>query len=210
MLPVAPFQYFELHDHSRFINRFGTTPLRDLLDQSYGDRSRFYKTQPYAIALYTCKGIPMLWHGQEFAENRSVPSGGLGRVLFSRPLHWEYFYDEPGKALVRLYRILGELRAGHRALGSRSGFFYYNDPFHQRDGITAYRRQAPAAGGQPSEDMIVLLNFSDQDVDAWIPWPQTGTWRELIDGSDTLVVQPGEEWKPVNVSSNYGAIYRHG
>ena len=94
---------------------------------------------------------------------------------------------------MRLYRILGELRAGHRALGSRSGFFYYNDPFHQRDGITAYRRQAPAAGGQPSEDMIVLLNFSDQDVDAWIPWPQTGTWRELIDGSDTLVVQPGEE-----------------
>ncbi|HEV3485698.1 MAG TPA: alpha-amylase family glycosyl hydrolase, partial [Vicinamibacterales bacterium] len=104
VFPVAPFQYFESHDHSRFITRFGIEGVADLLDQPYGDRSRFYKTQPYVIALYTCKGIPMLWHGQEFAENWSVPSWGLGRNLFGRNLHWEYFYDERGKALIRLYR----------------------------------------------------------------------------------------------------------
>jgi 1,4-alpha-glucan branching enzyme len=213
VLPVAPFQYFESHDHSRFINRFGEERLRDLLDQPFGKRDRFYKTQPYVIALYTCKGIPMLWHGQEFAENWSVPHGGLGRVLLSRPLHWEYFYDPTGKALVRLYRIMASLRSRHRALGSRGFLFYYDDPFHRRDGIVAYRRRAEAAGGAPAEDLVVILNFSDREVDAWIPWPAAGTWRELVDGAGGVQpsVQPLQdgEWKPVRVPSNYGAVYLH-
>ncbi len=113
-----------------------------------------YKTQPYVIALYTCKGIPMLWHGQEFAENWSVPSGGLGRVLFSRLLHWEYFYDAQGKALIRLYRTMGTLRARYRALSGRGFFCYYNDPFHQREGIIAYRRTAEAGGDDPAEGIM--------------------------------------------------------
>jgi 1,4-alpha-glucan branching enzyme len=184
-----------------------------LTSPMYGNRSLFYKTQPYVIALYTCKGIPMLWHGQEFAENWSVPSGGLGRVLFSRPLHWEYFYDPLGKALIRLYRIMGTLRAKYRALQSRGFFYYYNDPFHQRDGIIAYRRIAEAQGGDPAEDIVVILNFSNDDVDAWIPWPAVGSWKELIDEADsprpTVQVQQNDEWKPVRVSSNYGAVYLH-
>lgn len=213
-LPVAPFQYFESHDHSRFINRFGEHHLRDLLDQPYGNRERFYKTQPYVIALYTCKGIPMLWNGQEFAENWSIPSGGLGRVLFSRPLHWEYFYDPLGKALIRLYRVMGTLRRTYRALQSRGFFYYYRDPFHQRDGIIAYRRRADAEGTNPAEDMIVILNFSDHDVDAWIPWPASGSWGELIDAADNarppVHVAHDGEWKSVRVSSNYGAVYLRG
>ncbi len=212
-LPVAPFQYFESHDHSRFINRFGTERLLDLIEQPYGNRALFYKTQPYVIALYTCKGIPMLWHGQEFAENWSVPAYGLGRVLFSRPLHWEYFYDSMGKALVRLYRIMGSLRTQYRALRSRGFFFYFNDPFHQRDGIIAYRRTATAEGNLPAEDMIVILNFSDQDVDVWIPWPTAGNWTEMIDAADNprpaVAIQQDNEWKPVRVASNYGAVYLH-
>jgi 1,4-alpha-glucan branching enzyme len=213
VLPVAPFQYFESHDHSRFINRFGEERLRDLLDQPYGNRDLFYKTQPYVIALYTGKGIPMLWHGQEFAENWSVPSGGLGRVLFSRPRHWEYFYDAQGKALIRLYRTMGTLRASYRALRSRGFFYYYDDPAHREDGIIAYRRTAEAHGGDPAEDIIVILNFSNQDVDAWIQWPASGSWKELIDDADNaghpVQVQQDDEWKPVRVPSNYGAIYLH-
>lgn len=212
-LPVAPFQYIESHDHSRFITRFGQERLHDLLSQPYGNRDAFYKTQPYVIALYTAKGIPMLWHGQEFAENWSVPPGGLGRVLYSRPLHWEYFYDTRGKALIRLYRTLGTLRARHRALRSRGYFFYYNDPFHQRDGIIAYRRDADAAGASPAENLVIIVNFSDSDVDTWIQWPKAGRWEEQIDKADNprpAVVVPNDGQRmPVRVSSNYGAVYLH-
>lgn len=214
VLPVAPFQYIESHDHSRFITRFGLEQFRDLLELPYGDRNNFFKTQPYVIALYTAKGIPMLWHGQEFAENWSLPGGtALGRTLYSRPLHWEYFYDQRGKALVRLYRILGTLRRRHRALRSRGYFFYYDDPLHRRDGILAYRRDAAATETEPAESLVVILNFTDADVEAWIPWPIAGRWEEQIDQADNpqLPVHSAhnDHWLPVRVPSNYGSVYLH-
>lgn len=211
-IPVAPFQYIESHDHSRFVNRFGEEPFRDLLDLRYGDRGNFFKTQPFVIALYTAKGIPMLWHGQEFAENWSLPGGtALGRTLYSRPLHWEYFYDPHGRALVRLYRIMGSLRRRHRALGSRGSFFYYDDPIHRRDGVIAYRRDIEAAGGALAETLIILLNFSNAAAKAWIPWPEAGTWEEQIDKIDAprppIQVAHDGQWLAAEIPSNYGAVY---
>lgn len=207
--PVAPFQYLESHDHGRFINEFGTMNLRDLLGERYGNRDRFHKMQPYVIALYTGKGIPMLWHGQEFAENWGVPPRGLGRNLFERPLHWEFFYDEAGKALVRLHRILGTLRGTHRALGSRGYYYYYHDRAHLQRGVLAYRRKADAQGTSVSEDVLVSLNFSDSEAEVWLPFPAAGRWVEMIDGtlSPIQVVQNGQ-WFPAIVPSNYGSIYK--
>jgi hypothetical protein len=135
------------------------------------------------------------------------------RVLFSRPLHWEYFYDPQGKALIGLYRTMGTLRANYRALKSRGFYYYYDDPLHREAGIIAYRRTAEAHSGAPAEDIIVILNFSDQDVDAWIPWPVSGSWKELINEADNashpVQVQQDGEWKPVQVPSNYGSVYLH-
>jgi 1,4-alpha-glucan branching enzyme len=207
--PVAPFQYFESHDHGRFVNQLGTLNLRDLLGERYGNRDRYYKIQPYVIALYTAKGIPMLWHGQEFAENWGVPPGGLGRNLFERPLHWEFFYDEAGKALVRLHRILGTLRRTHRALGSRGFYYYYYDQNHLQRGVLAYRRKADTDGMRPAEDLLVLLNFSDADAEVWLPFPAAGTWTEMIDGTRSAIrTSQDGEWSSLVVPSNYGSIYK--
>jgi 1,4-alpha-glucan branching enzyme len=206
--PVAPFQYLESHDHPRFINQFGHIDTRDLLGELYGDRDRYFKMQPYVIALYTAKGIPMLWNGQEFGENWGVPNWGIGRNLFERPLHWEHFYDAAGKALVRLHRIMGSMRRQRRALRSRGYFYYYFDPNHIQQRVIAFRREAPAAGGQPAESLIVMLNFSDEDTDVWIPFPHAGTWREQIDGiRPPAQAASNNQWLSVNVSSNYGAVY---
>ncbi|MDR6417036.1 alpha-amylase family glycosyl hydrolase [Pseudarthrobacter sulfonivorans] len=213
--PVAPFQYLESHDHSRFITRFGLEELSDPVGQPYGNRHLFFKTQPYVIALYTAKGVPMLWHGQEFAENWSVTPhrpGGYERILFSRPLHWEYFYDLSGKALIRLYRIMAALRSQYRALGSRGFFHYDDDPNHRKDGIIVFRREAGAHGALPAEAFVVVLNFSDNDVDAWIRWPKAGHWEEQIDKADNpkppLQIPAEGHVSPVRVPSNYGAVYR--
>src|SRR5262249_9793406 len=35
---------------------------------------------------------------------------GNGRIAFRRDVNWEYFYDDFGGPLIRLYRILGRLR----------------------------------------------------------------------------------------------------
>jgi hypothetical protein len=53
-----------------------------------------------------------------FGENWGVPGSGIGRNLFERPLHWEYFYDVPGKALVRLHRLMGTLSNTESITGS--------------------------------------------------------------------------------------------
>lgn len=207
--PVAPFQYVESHDHPRFVNQFGQVPTRDLLGEFYGDRSRFYKVQPYVIAMYTAKGIPMLWNGQELGENWGVPGWGTGRNLFERPIHWEYFYDIAGKALVRLHRILGTLRRNHRALRSRGYFYYYDDQIHLQKGIIAFRRDAPAAGAQPAESLLVFLNFFDSDAEVWLPFPTPGTWIEQLDGTRPSVhITQNDQWAAITVPSNYGGIYK--
>jgi 1,4-alpha-glucan branching enzyme len=207
--PVGPFQYIESHDHSRFINQFGTLSLRDLLGERYGNRDRYYKMQPYVIALYTGKGIPMLWQGQEFAENWGIPGGGLGRNLFERPLHWEFFYDAGGKDLVRLHRIMGQLRRSHRALRSQGYFFYYPDQAHLQKSVIAFRRDAQAEGALHAESLITFLNFSDTDAEIWIPFPSPGRWIEQIDGNRPSVqIWQHDQWSSVIVPSNYGGIYK--
>jgi glycosidase len=151
----------------------------------------------------------MLWNGQEFGENWGVPHSGIGRNLFERPLHWEYFYDTPGKALARIHRIMGALRRNNRALRSRGYFFYHSDPAHLQQGVIAFRREAPSEGAKPAESVIVYLNFSDHDAEVWLPFPGAGTWVEQIDGARPPVVIAQEgDWAPVVVPSNYGGLYK--
>jgi 1,4-alpha-glucan branching enzyme len=214
-MAVAPFQYLESHDHRRFINTFGELETRDLIGEAYGNRDLFYKVQPYIIALYTAKGIPMLWQGGEFLENWGVPDSGVARNLYERPLHWEYFYDIPGRALVRLHRIMGSLRRSHRALGARRSFYYHDVPEHRQRRVIAYRREAPGdpnpSSGPPTapEHLLVALNFSDSPATVQVPFARAGRWLERIDGIGILDVAGDEQWMPIVVPSNYGVVYEH-
>ncbi|MCK5337017.1 MAG: hypothetical protein KAQ67_12690 [Gammaproteobacteria bacterium] len=210
--PVAPFQYIESHDHARFITRIAPSGYKDLIGEDYGDRSQFYKIQPYIIALFTAKGIPMLWQGQEFAENWGMPGWGLGRNLYERPLHWQYFYDRYGKALIRLYRIMGNLRRNLRALSSRGVFYYYNDENYTRQDLVVFRRELAATNHQVDEQIMIVVNFSETSREVWLSFPAQGHWQEQID-KDELNAQPvidvatNDEWHKLTVPSYYGCVY---
>lgn len=109
-MSTAAVQYLENHDHPRFISDFGTiNPGADPLF-SQGNRELWYKLQPYLITLLTAPGIPLLFQGQEFGENYTLPGWGLGRTLLLCPVRWEYFYDTPGQSLVQLVRALLQIR----------------------------------------------------------------------------------------------------
>ncbi|HYU72385.1 MAG TPA: alpha-amylase family glycosyl hydrolase [Ktedonobacteraceae bacterium] len=202
-MPVAPFQYLESHDHSQLIVFAKTLPG----DIAFGDRSQFYKLQPFAIALYTCQGTPMLWQGQEFAQNYFLPNSGNGRICFRRDVNWEYFYDDSGVLLVRLYRTLGMLRHTYPALRSRESF-YYNSQSRPRDGVVAYKRSSTAA----KQVAMVFLNFSDVQQSLWVPFPEPGTYREMIDAKVRstpweISVSLPDQFVSVDVPSNYGCIF---
>jgi maltooligosyltrehalose trehalohydrolase len=207
-MPVAPFQYLESHDHSQLIVFTGTDSTDPL---SSGNRNNFYRLQPFAIALYTAQGIPMLWEGQEFADDYQLPPAGDARIGLRRDMHWEYFYDDPGSALIRLYRRLGTLRRSSRALRSRDSFFYFQQSL-QGTAILAYHRHAPADATHGEEFAMVLLNFGDNSGSIAVPFPKTGTYREMLDddarpASFDITVASDGEVHTVIVPSHYGFVF---
>jgi len=209
-MPVAPFQFIESHDHSQLIvfASQGSDPGDPIPE---GDRSRFYKLQPHAIALYTLQGIPMLWQGQEFADNYALPDNGMDRVHLARITHWEYFYDAPGITLVGLYRRLAALRRSVPALRSRSSYYCYLQSL-QGTQVIIYSRHAVGTASNPESWALILVNFSDGSGTVNAPFPVAGTWREMLDDSfrssplEVQVVQAGDTVS-LPVPSNYGQIW---
>ncbi|MDY6930555.1 MAG: alpha-amylase family glycosyl hydrolase [Halobacteriota archaeon] len=206
--PVNVLQYIETHDHSRFINNYGLVDETDALGLKFGDRGKWYKLQPYVIALYTCQGIPMLWQGQEFGENYSVPGYGPGRVFLHRPIHWEYFYDDAGRGLIRLHRKMGAIRRKHAALRSTKSYYYFNESVPDR-GVIVYSRSAGVLDGERSEIILVFINFNDYDYDIWVPFPESGRWDELIHNQESIDVINAGDWHKITVPSNYGRLFLH-
>jgi 1,4-alpha-glucan branching enzyme len=201
-VPVAPFQYLESHDHTQLVAFTGGGDPAG----PFADRGRWYKVQPFVIALFTCEGIPMLWQGQEFADNYVLPAGGDARIHFRRDAHWEYFYDDAGGPLVRLHRVLAGLRVSNPALRSRESF-YYNLASRPADGLLVYRRQSAGA----AQIALVCLNFSDAERQLAVPFETAGTYREMLDQDqravpwDVTIATVGEMVN-MSVPPNYGLV----
>ena len=200
-LAKTALQYIENHDHSRFVCNFGVIGHdgNELLNE--GDRDRWYKVQPYLIALLTAKGVPLLWQGQEFGENYYVPDAGLGRVVLLRPVRWDYFYDEVGRSVIGLVRKLIRLRRDHSQF-RRGGHDFHNDyHLYTSRGVLLYTRHLDDAWS------LVALNFTD--AEAWVPYafPRDGRYREELHGLDNLegVHAGSQTW--LRLPSNYGRVW---
>jgi len=151
----------------------------------------------------------MLWQGQEFADSYNLPSSGSARIGLRRDTHWEYFYDDYGVPLIRLYRRLGLMRRTYRALRSRDSYYYYLQSL-QNNQIIAYHRHASATATQPEEFVMVLLNFSDVPGTITVPFPKAGAWQEMIDADlrvQTITVAADGANQAITVPSNYGMAF---
>lgn len=230
-IPALVVQYIESHDEPRL---FYLMQRKDALQKKNGcedsglnacddsgfdyrnglDGQPWWKLQPYAIALMTSVGIPMLWAGQEFAENTGLASSGQARVRDFRPLHWDYFYSvattPDGSTvlpLVTLYRKLGNLRRAHPALrGPRENAREEYSNLDER--VLVYRRWA-------AEDILIIaLNFSDQDKQAPISFGHVGLWTDILQASyesphdpcSKSVTDPNAR-ESITVPGNFGRIF---
>lgn len=192
-------QYIENHDHSRFVCNFGVINRdNELLKE--GDRTLWYKVQPYLIGMLTASGIPMLWQGQEFGENYYIPDQGFGRVMLFRPVRWDYFYDSIGKSVVSLVRKLVKLRRERSHFRTGEHFFYnHDDRYHSKNVLLFSRYEQNAFS-------LVALNFGDtaQTVPFW--FPIGGSYREELHGENLHdVPQLQETW--ITIPGNYGRIW---
>lgn len=225
-------QYIENHDHARFICNFGTTPagIEDLVLQLKGinnelcsklvdntkfaehivvyrdgDLQKWYKIQPHMIAIFTAKGIPMLWQGQEFGENYHLQKEGWGRVKMLRPMRWDYFYSDQGNSIVHLVRKLIRLRRGQRQLRIGEHWFYNNPDLYQSKGILLFSRR------YLDDFSLIALNFSDQDQTVPFVFPLDGDYDEELhgekDSSLNLKNVVGGMNTMISIPSNYGRIW---
>ncbi|MCG8684753.1 MAG: alpha-amylase family glycosyl hydrolase, partial [Desulfobacterales bacterium] len=202
---VAPIQFIECHDKSRLnYIQSGEMETKDAgFDLFNRDLSKWYRLQPFAIALMTGEGIPLIWQGQEFGEIYGKHDEGGARVLAPRRLHWNYFYEENGRNLVNLYRKLGQLRKKYPALRSRSSYFYF-DKSDLNHGVVAYLRKATNGAGD--KNVLVLINFNEYEHQINLA-PGNGTWEEqLVSTQDKIKITGNQEWK-FTIPSNYGKIY---
>lgn len=199
-VPKAALQYIENHDHSRFVCNFRTIPGdNELLQQ--GDRSLWYRVQPYLIGLLTAKGIPMLWQGQELGENYWLPGSGTGRVMVWRPVRWDYFYDDIGRSVLGLVRKLLGLRR-EREQFRRGDHFFYNDwNLYQSRGVLLFSRRLGDAFS------LVALNFGDEDQTVPFRFPLAGHYREELHGGDNLSGVSTDAQVPLTIPSHYGRIW---
>ena len=198
-------QYIENHDHERFVNHFGQLGVNEDLFRE-GDRSQWYKLQPYLISLLCAPGIPMLWQGQEFAENYWVPDGGMARVMLFRPVRWDYFYDDIGRATSTLVRKLTALRHARREL-RRGNYYFYNDEWrYQFRGLLVFSRE------DQGRFTLIAVNFSgtEQTVPFW--FPIAGTYREQLHdrAEDVLANVPTLGERQITIPGNYGRIWSNG
>ena len=193
-------QYIENHDHSRFVCNFAIISCdNELLGE--GDRSMWYKVQPYLIGIFTAKGIPMLWQGQEFGENYYIPEQGTGRVLMFRSVRWDYFYDRIGKKMIGLVRKLIRLRRERPQFRYGEHFFYNHHDRYQSRNVMLFSRRF---GDNFS---LIALNFGDQDQEVLFDLPFSGDYIEELHWHDNLRDVACEEGSWLTVPSNYGRIW---
>jgi hypothetical protein len=208
----VPTIYLSNHDHSHVTWQAGARDNQGCM--------KWFKTQPYAILLYTSPATPLVQNGQELGETYWImeDDAGSGRRVIPRPIHWKFADDPIGGSLLRLYRRLGEIRQKYAGLRSPN---FYPQPWEewqtqfnpQGYGIDVGRQLAIYHRWGNDENgalqrFIIVLNFSDDAHEVMVPFSADGEWTDLLSGySGDRKVQVSGGWLALRVSSNWGHVF---
>jgi len=180
----VPTLYLGNHDHSQLGFQAGArTNQGGLLA---------YRTQPLAIALFTSTATPMLQNGQEFGEEHPMPEDdrGTGRRVLPRPLRWKCASDDVGANLLKLYRRLSQIRHDYPGLRARGMYPELWETWQTQMNpfgvgldtdrqVAIYHRWGEGPRGE-TQTFVVVLNFSDREQWASVPFPSDGRWTDLL------------------------------
>ena len=153
--------------------------------------------------LLTMPGIPMLFMGEEFLEDKQWSDDVVDHPELR--LFWPGLEgpDPAMRDFLRFTRELIRLRWQHPALRSEG---YALIHVHDENRVLVFQRWVPGYGG----DVVVVASFADQTKYGYeIGLPTGGYWREVFN-SDVY-----EHWVNPNVRGNGGGVYavavpRHG
>jgi pullulanase len=210
----TPITYIQNHDH-------------ESLTLNAGSRDQWWRIQPYAIALLTVAGAPMIHNGQEygeiypmpepFTEDPAVPGESQDpakKRVVPRPLLWSQLNDEVGQALFHLYQRLIRIRLDHMGLMSQNFHPRYWDEsqtmmdehgfgINESRQLVTYHRWGNDAAGR-LEKFLIVLNFSDGPQTVEVSFPEDNGWVDLLSGWQPIVHNHRLRFE---VGSNWGHIF---
>lgn len=185
--------YVTSHD----VEGYGNERLYDFLTSS-GISETEQRIKLAFACLITSVGVPMIFAGEEFADQHDVPAEGpekqLDAVNFERR-------DEPWRArIVDHVARLVKLRTSHQALWFNETTFIHSD-FSEGKRVMAWVRGNPG-----SDKMIVIIgNFSDYItpnahdkrseyvVNNWPQLPERMHWHEITQDRKVPAAWAGRE-----------------
>ena len=149
--------------------------------------------------LLTMPGIPMLFMGQEFLEDKQWSDDVDAHPELR--LFWAGLESEEDPAMrdfLRFTRELLALRWRHAAL---RGEGYALIHAHDANRVLAFQRWVPGIGG----DVVVVVSLANETRHGYgIGFPAGGSWREVFN-SDVY-----ERWVNPNVAGNGGRVVADG
>lgn len=148
--------YLENHDEQRFANR--------LREAGVPDDMLFGKLALGATFLFTMPGEPMLYQGQEWAEDSPLTKR-------HNPLHWDKLDLSPNRGLRDHYHNLIRMRRTFTAL--RQGQFEFLRIYNDQKAVAFHRWLG-------SDRVVVVLNFHSDPQTLAVPFPQPGRWTEYF------------------------------
>lgn len=198
LLPAAwkAVQYIENHD----VVYKGRSPrVPELADPS--DSRSWYARGRARVAgalLLTAPGIPMLFMGQEFLEDKQW-SDNLPRDS-DRLIWWDGLAQgvKPMVDHLRMTQDLIGLRQSHPAVRGEQVNVYH---VHNRNRVIAYHRWLEGTG----EDLVIVGSLAESTVPSYeLGFPRPGRWAEIFN-SDVY-----DDWVNPAVAGNGGGIAASG
>jgi 1,4-alpha-glucan branching enzyme len=168
--------YNSIEDHDIVLDRDGAEPRVARLAGGDTSRSWFARSRARVATglLLTAPGVPMLFMGQEFLEDKPW-SDNPNRA--DRMIWWQGL-EGADRHMVDFHRFVRDLlavRRRHPALRSEPVVVH---PLDDRSRVLAFQRWVPGAG----RDVVVVASFAEATFrgDFALGFPRAGTWHEVF------------------------------
>lgn len=184
-------------DHSNNIPRAPRVPM---LAHPWNPRTPYARSRSRVVTtlLLTSPGIPMLFMGQEFLEDKPWHDDV---VNWSQFLIWWDGIDGQDMHMRDFHRCVTDLVHLRRSCPALRGEGVRVPQVHEVDRVIVMHRWVEGEG----QDVVVVASFNETTLDAYpveFPWP--GAWREVFN-SDFYDNFPNPA-----VAGNYGQVVAEG
>ena len=183
--PHQTIKYMISHDEQSLIQEM--TVYNDYSLDIALERDKFYAT-----LMFTARGIPMLFQGQEFGLKTGWTdangNGDYEEKLQYRPIDWSYLETDEGQSHFSHYSKLASFRKKNPALWKGQ---FYDLWRYTSERVIVYGYKDESENNN-NDQVVVIANFSNEDQTIYnVPFLSSGYWHNLFNNENDLFTEDG-------------------